>query len=283
MVEEQDIITNTVLKNVKNFYKIHTEIKASHGIRHILAVHHHSKKAIECHLPPLSAKQSMEIQVASLLHDVDDIKYFPRTRTTTSTTTTTARGHHSDVLAKNAQEIMQQSQVPTESHDIILSMIQWVSCSSNGNNIPIEISNHEQERNNKYHLLIPRWSDRLEAAGPIGVVRCYQYSKEKNRPLASSSSPRATTWKQVMEFATTTRFVEYQERGGQSMDMISHYYDKLLHIALPPSDIVRNRYLEQMQQESVVELVEVCIRFGKYGQVDEEYILGLEKSLDMEE
>jgi uncharacterized protein len=267
-MEEHEIITN-VLENVEKFYKLHPEIKASHGIRHVLAVHNHSQKAIACHLPPLSAKQSMEIQVASLLHDVDDAKYFPRTES-----------RHNPPLV-HAQEIMQQSHVPKESHEIILSMIQWVSCSSNGNSIPLDIIH---ETHNNYHLLIPRWSDRLEAAGPVGVVRCYQYNQEKNHPLASSASPRAKTLEQVWEFATPARFVEYQKSGGRSStDMISHYYDKLLHVALPPRDIVRNRYLEYMQQESVVDLVEVCIRFGKSGKVDEEYILGLAKSLGMED
>lgn len=265
MSKEQSIIQN-VLENVEVFYKIHTEIKESHGIRHVLAVHNHSKHAIASHSPALSSQQGMEIQIASLLHDVDDSKYFPH-----------HHHHHHDNnhFLKNAKEIMHQSQVPPTSHDIILSMIQWVSCSKNGNSIPPSIP-----ETNQYHLLIPRWSDRLEAVGPIGVVRCYQYNQEKQLPLWSCHSPRAKTLDQVWEYATPDRSEQYQKSGGESStDMISHYYDKLLHVALPPSDIVRNRYLEQMQQESAAELLEVCIRFGKHGVVDEDYILGLAEKL----
>ena len=58
--------------------------------------------------------------------------------------------------------------------------------------------------------------------------------------------------------------------------MISHYYDKLLHVARPPPEIVRNKYLEDMAKDSSKELVEVCLRFGETGVVDEDYILSLE-------
>jgi uncharacterized protein len=57
--------------------------------------------------------------------------------------------------------------------------------------------------------------------------------------------------------------------------MISHYYDKLLHVARPPKDSVRNHYLEEQAEKRVAPLIEVCLRFGGSGIVDEEYILGL--------
>ena len=75
--------------------------------------------------------------------------------------------------------------------------------------------------------------------------------------------------------APPSKLDQYIARGGTSTDMISHYYDKLLHISRPPKEIVRNPYLEQMSESSSKDLVEVCIRFGKSGKVDEEHILGL--------
>lgn len=57
--------------------------------------------------------------------------------------------------------------------------------------------------------------------------------------------------------------------------MISHYYDKLLHVARPPKDSVRNHYLEDQAERSALPLIEICIRFGSSGVVDEKYILGL--------
>ena len=54
--------------------------------------------------------------------------------------------------------------------------------------------------------------------------------------------------------------------------MLGHYYDKLFHVACPPKQIVRNEYLEAKLQDSAKELVEVCLRYGKTGIVDEDYI-----------
>ena len=146
-------------------------------------------------------------------------------------------------------------------------MIGLVGCSENGNAVPerIRVSGH-------YHFLIPRWSDRLEAVGAVGVVRCYQYNQEKGRPLSGPHSPRPATAAELWGLATPERFAAYQTRGGTSDDMISHYYDKLLHVARPPADIVRNRYLEARAVASATELVEVCLRFGRSGAVDEAYI-----------
>ena len=53
-------------------------------------------------------------------------------------------------------------------------MISYVSASDNGNSIP------ERARSNP-ELLWVRFSDRLEAIGMIGAVRCYQYNEEKGR------------------------------------------------------------------------------------------------------
>ena len=203
-----DIRVQRVLTEVQQFHDAHSEIKASHGLQHVMAVYEHSRNAIACHVhPPLTPSMSMQVQIASLLHDVDDKKYFPT---------------HTD--DENAKEIMNKALVPADSVDIILDMISLVSCSSNGNQVPRYISDAGH-----YHFLIPRWSDRLEAVGGAGVLRCYKYNRERSLPLSSSFSPRAHCREQVWEYAKPERFIEYQESGGQSRDMISHYYDKAVH------------------------------------------------------
>jgi uncharacterized protein len=163
--------------------------------------------------------------------------------------------------------------VPFESQNRIIDMIKLVSCSENGNSVPRYVS-----ESNAYHILIPRWSDRLEAVGANGVVRCYQFTNEQSQPMSSTTSPRAKSQDEVWKYATPERFEAYQN-GGNSDDMISHYYDKLLHIARPPKGIVNNEYLEAMAEESAKELIEVCIRFGKTGVVDEDHIQDLSKEL----
>ena len=259
VVESPDIIvTNRVKAKVMEFYNDHPEIKTSHGIEHVLKVYDHACKAISCHAPSLGSEMSMKIKIAALLHDVDDSKYFP---------------NHTDF--ENARSILKDAQVDqSETIQGVLLMIGLVSCSKNGNNVPESII-----QNQDYHLLIPRWADRLEAVGAIGVVRCYQYNTEHGRPLCSENSPRAVTEEQVWKYATPERFVTYTKNGGHSDDMISHYYDKLLHIARPPKDIVRNSYLEKKAAESSNELVEMCIRYGKTGIVDEDYIREIEKKI----
>lgn len=202
----------------------------------------------------------MEIKLASLLHDADDTKYFPN-----------------NVNFENARSILKAAEIPEESCENILDMIRLVSCYKNGNHVPDHI-----RENADYQLLIPRWADRLEAVGAVGLVRCFQFNQGHHRPLSSPKSLRAQTEADVWKFATPERFDAYTASGGSSDDMISQYYDKLLHLACPPKEIVRNPYLEDQARESSKELVEMCIRFGKTGEVDEDYVREVARELSME-
>ena len=279
-----------VLELVKEFYQRNTQIKASHGLEHVMRVYYHTNKALECCCllstssstsPSLTRKEVMEIRCAALLHDVDDSKYFPN------------HDQHGNTYP-NARSILQTAGIvvvqrsddddddenddENEDNDsnIILDMIAWTSTSHNGNSIPLAI-----QTTGNYHFLIPRWADRLEAVGAIGVVRCYQYNYEHNLPLSSNTSPRAKSIQHLWQLATPQRFQNYLDSNGHSDDMISHYYDKLLHVACPPKDSVRNIYLEQEGETSAKELIEVCLRFGKTGVVDEAYIRELAQGLGM--
>jgi len=240
---------------VQEFYRNHKEIKESHGIEHVETVYNHSCRAVECHDPPLSKKEDMEVKVAALLHDVDDTKYFPLPEGQIQ-------------LYKNANEILQKCGIPIECKKEILEMISWVSCSHNGNNVPDSVI-----CNNKWYKLIPRWSDRLEAVGKRGIVRCYQFSVEHNRPMFSTRTPRPKTVDQVWQYATPERFNKYQTRCTRlDDDMLSHYYDKLLHVARPPPEIVNNSYLEKQALECSDPLVQVCLHYGLTGKINLESI-----------
>ena len=83
----------------------------------------------------------------------------------------------------------------------------------------------------------------------------------KGDPLSSEASPRPLTEKEVFALATPERFAKYQRSGGNSASMIDHYYDKLLSVARPPPEIVRNPFLERSALESAAPLVKVhlCI------------------------
>ena len=173
-------------------------------------------------------------------------------------------------------------------------MIKWVGCTENGNSIPPEI-----QQTNEYHLLIPRWSDRLEAVGCIGVVRCYQYNREIGAPLWKDNdlydSPRPTSEEEIWKLATPERFEDYlkcerdkiEKRKSTTANkrerssMISHYYDKLLHVARPPKQLVRNKYLEAIAEESSKEMIKVLLRYGETGVVAEEMQVTINRHLFM--
>lgn len=256
-VGDQSLVDKMVAL-VSKFYEEHTEIKVSHGLQHVLKVFEHATKAACCALPPLPRDAATQVRLAALLHDTDDSKYFP-----------------DNSALDNARGLLAAAGITEDQVAPILEMIHLVSCSKNGNRVPAEIL----EGKKGWYYLIPRWSDRLEAVGAVGVVRCFQYNTEHGQPMCTDASPRPTTEAEVWKYATPERFEKYMN-GGNSSDMISHYYDKLLHVARPPADIVRNQYLEAQAEESSKELVEMCLRFSRTGKIDEEYVQELAQSLE---
>lgn len=109
-------------------------------------------------------------------------------------------------------------------------MISYVSASDNGNSIPKKAKKHPE-------FLWPRYSDRLEAIGPIGAVRCWQYNEEVKRPKSVDSTPRPKTREQLWNFVTPDRLFKYMEQKS-SDSMMDHYFDKLLQIAVFDPNIV---------------------------------------------
>jgi hypothetical protein len=82
-------------------------------------------------------------------------------------------------------------------------MIDFCSASANGNRVP-------EEANNRPELLWVRFCDRLEAIGTIGIVRCYQYTMEKDRSLHNpGTTPRPQSESELWEYVTPERFDEY--------------------------------------------------------------------------
>jgi uncharacterized protein len=264
-MDEADCLLDEKLQHVlhatKEFYHQHRHIiKESHGWGHALKVYQHSCRALDSvrtDSPRILTKQlRFEILVASLLHDVDDTKYFRHAAT------------NNEDAYRNAGRILEECGVSEARIQSIRYMISLVSCSQNGNSVP-DGCNILQ--------LIPRWSDRIEAVGKRGVYRCYLYNNEHNQPLAIDGiSPRPQTENEIWtKYALPERFEQYQKSGGSSTDMISHYYDKLLHVAHPPRRGIQNSYLESQLYNSSKELIEVCLRYGQTGVVDEEYIKSL--------
>ncbi len=303
-------VIECALTHLRQFYTNHRELSQSesHGLYHAHAVHQHAVRAIESlredgvprsssasdnvtndgnMILSLSEKDANEIELAALLHDVDDYKY---------SSSTSVDDHNRDTPYPNALSILSAVLRECKEHqeidvERIIYMIDLVSCSQNGNDVPMEIQ--KTSSNYEHHLLIPRWSDRLEAVGRRGVIRCYQYTLEKGRPLWGEGDPRPKSETEVWDHATPDRFKQYLTRGkckhenktrnttvssgvtSNEDTMIAHYYDKLLHIARPPPGLVRNVYLEQAGSNGSSELVHICVQFGLTGRVDEDYIRNL--------
>ena len=146
-------------------------IDESHGATHALTVLGHVDKALAVASTPLSEDRILAVRLAALLHDADGKKYF-------ATYATFANACGIMAKAGTGPAVVEDAAV----------MIGWVSCSANGNACPPAAAKEPE-------LLWPRWADRLEAAGEIGVARCYLYTNHDGKALAlpSTSLRRSTS------------------------------------------------------------------------------------------
>uniref|UniRef100_A0A6C0C822 Nucleoside phosphorylase domain-containing protein n=1 Tax=viral metagenome TaxID=1070528 RepID=A0A6C0C822_9ZZZZ len=206
---------------------VQLNICKSHSIDHIKRVLDHTINALVHE--QLSLKTKFLIRLASILHDVDDLKFVDT------------------VSYANAKQIL-TGHVCNEDMDLVIEMISYVSASVNGNTIPNRAKLFPW-------LLIPRYADRLEAVGIIGVIRCYQYTKTKSSPLFTDKTLKPKVIDDVWNIATEERYAKY---NGQSSSMIDHYYDKLLRLGNFETD---NPYIKKIQISSLDPLLKVIDLF----------------------
>lgn len=206
-----------------------------HGLIHFTNVRNHAIKALK--YENLSDRKKLQVEFAALLHDVDDKKLFPNS-----------------VNNENARKILAESVDIDDKQkfiDDIISMIDLVSCSKNGDSEPPEP-----------WMAIPRDCDRLEAIGQIGIDRCKEFTDYKKAPYHVENTTRASNEEEVWKAATPERFVLYM-KGAQSASMLDHYYDKLLHIGKPECLRSQNKYiLEEAARRNNI-MVEFVIKYWK--------------------
>jgi uncharacterized protein len=208
-------------------------------------------------VPEEGTMESRAVQLAALLHDIDDRKFFPTSQN-----------------LDNARAILNQcyhGQEHEALRSLVLEMIHLVSCSSNGNS-------RDSVPEGKEWMLIPRYADRLEQIGPIGIVRTYQYTVHKGRPLFTGDTARATTEEQLAEIARPEMFERYQVRKT-SDTMIDHFYDKLLHVGNPDLFLVKSAFLRQRALKAQRCMVDFLLEFGRTGSVDTARIEEMAKEL----
>lgn len=216
----------------------------SHNIDHIHRVLTHSIGAL-CH-ETLPLKTAYLIRFAAILHDADDkklisiqISKLEQLEQTDEILNQIADLKRGD-FPKARQFLKDLMFYSEEDIELVIEMISYVSFASNANTIPSRAVQFP-------YLLIPRYADRIEALGYIGVLRTLQFSQTVGTPLfvESTAKPVDSSAEAIFELVTDDRLDNYQ-RLGCSASVIDHFYDKMLHISkgVPTSNAHFKRVLD---------------------------------------
>ena len=230
--------------------KLLTDNKVSecHGINHAIQVMHNAQQALYYGDYNLTDEEKESVLLAALLHDADDRKFFPNNHNYENLQT---------ILNDKSKEFIVN----------VVNMVNLVSSSKNGDSIPDYVKDKEWQ-------LIPRYADRLEAIGVIGIERCYMYGKVKNpiSKLYLDTTERGFTESELWEIATIDRYNSYT---GDSISMIDHYYDKLLRSSKFP---IKNPYFEKECEKRRKPIIKFLLYFGKKGSITDDETLEFIKS-----
>lgn len=129
------------------------------------------------------------VQLAALLHDVDDIKLSPKTHT----------------IKKNAVDFMIANGADTDTIDIVCTIIDEVSFAGTDSVVPGTIEGKCVQD-----------ADRLDAMGAVGIARTFAYGGSKGRKIYDPKiKPKTGISKE-----------EYQKNLNSTS--INHFYEKLL-------------------------------------------------------
>lgn len=204
-----------------------------HGYDHFIAVFNHAKNAIASEDEELERYQENAILYATLLHDVDDAKFFPNNKN-----------------YENARAFLQSEGYAEDVIELVIKMISLVSCSKNGNN----------NENISEWMLFPRFCDRLEAIGKIGIQRAIIYGKHKGRPMHDNNTERVETEEQLQNVATAQRFENYVKGINHSNTTIGHFYDKILHLGKMNTT---NSYILKKREERMQEVTDFLFDYWR--------------------
>jgi len=209
---------------------IEENVCQSHGIGHAITVMYNAENALHSHDYKLSTFESRSVLFAALLHDADDRKFFPDNKNYENLRF---------ILKDESQEMV----------DLVISMVELVSSSKNGDSIPAHVAE-------RMWMLIPRYSDRIEAIGLIGIKRVFQYAKTANNPLYVSTTPKPNTEEEIWAHATIERYRAYT---GSSDSMIDHFYDKLLRTSNFP---IKNIFLNTEAKARTKPMIDFLLMFA---------------------
>jgi uncharacterized protein len=218
------------IKKLEKIFQVNN-ISTCHGIEHAKAVLKHAINALESLTNTLSESDIKCILYASLLHDADDKKFFPL-----------------NTNYQNVRSILEHE--PNDVIDNVIEMIELVSSSINGDKIPKKCKDKEW-------MLIPRYADRLEAIGMVGLVRTFIFTLKKGRELYLSTTPMPKIISEIWKVASIKRYKNY---SGASVSMLDHFYDKLLRLGKFP---ITNKYLNNESKKRIKPLLDFLLFFNK--------------------
>ena len=214
------------LKKLLDFANQHIK-EEGHGFSHFMQVFQHVENAISC--CRLEDKQKQLIRYAALLHDVDDKKFFPQS-----------------CDYENARKLLEDQELSNAEVEIIIKMISLVSCSTNGN----ENSDQLEE-----WMLYPRYADRLEALGKVGIQRAISYANHLGRPMHDETTERVNTIEELNLVATKERFNNYVNKTKQATTTMGHFYDKLVHLSNVQTNNPYFRNQFRIRHQLIVEFI----------------------------
>lgn len=218
-----------------------SDIDKGHGYDHCCIVFEHACKILNDEHNILNDNRCA-ILLASLLHDADDDKFF-----------TTTNNYNCKLILEKCL-----SSELVHIKDLVIEMINLVSCSKNGNTMITP-----------EWKLIPRWADRLEAIGKIGIIRAIEYNHYTNRPVYIESTKLVTTEEELKDVADIERFKLYSTGQIKSVSLIDHFYDKIIHICDIPYD---NPYIQTECKKRKKDVIEFILEFGKTQKIPEQYV-----------
>lgn len=238
-------VADLVTESVVGFYDQQAVKDHAHNMDHVSLVAQHVKDALMSD-ENLREVQKAALYLAALLHGVDEEKH----RATESKPN--ARGFLRACLPADWDGA-------TGFIELVVELID-IACALKNQSKAINAGDEWK--------LIVRDARRAESIGYVGMSRCYAHNLQANQrgdniPLFCPDTPRARTEDELWEIATQQRFVAFSE----SVSMIDHYYDELLHFGSCAS---RNPHLEHLMQDRLKVMISFLLQFGKSGTVDEE-------------
>lgn len=144
------MIINYALKYIEELFKNES---TGHDYEHTLRVYKTAMEIAKSH----KEANMFYVELASLLHDVDDPKLFKTENN------------------ENARKFLISQSVPEKDIENIIQIINEISFSKNKDKKPSSIE-----------AMIVQDADRLDAIGAIGIARTFAYGGKNNRPLQSS-------------------------------------------------------------------------------------------------